>query len=93
MCRFTAQGMEGLLSSREFVLNGIVNGIDCDEEWNPEKDKHLPAHYTADNFSEGKRTCKLALQVSGARPWVCSEWCAGRGLFSSGTKERLSYRD
>lgn len=34
-------GMEGLLTSREFVLNGITNGIDT-EEWNPATDEHLP---------------------------------------------------
>lgn len=59
--------MEGLLSQRAPVLNGIVNGIDVDE-WNPATDPHLPAHYDLTNFQEGKAACKLALQVRCACP-------------------------
>ena len=52
--------LEGLLESRADRLAGILNGIDY-SEWNPEKDPHLPAHYSAQKLS-GKGACKAALQ-------------------------------
>jgi starch synthase len=39
-------GLEGLLSTRSDDLRGIVNGID-DREWDPARDPHLAATYTA----------------------------------------------
>lgn len=54
-------GMEGLLTQRGPVLNGIVNGIDT-EDWNPETDPHLAFNYSIDNFVEGKAKNKEALQ-------------------------------
>nr|QKY15138.1 soluble starch synthase (SS) [Polytomella parva] len=54
-------GMESLLADREFVLNGIVNGIDT-AEWDPATDPHLVANYDASNFVEGKAANKTALQ-------------------------------
>ncbi|XP_074570872.1 soluble starch synthase 1, chloroplastic/amyloplastic [Curcuma longa] len=53
-------GLNELLSSRRYVLNGITNGIDVDE-WNPASDKHIPFHYSVDDLS-GKTQCKAALQ-------------------------------
>lgn len=38
-------GMDGVLQSRQHVLNGIANGIDTDE-WNPATDKLIPKTYT-----------------------------------------------
>jgi starch synthase len=38
---------------------GIVNGVDYDE-WNPQTDKELDAHFSIDNL-EGKQDCKRAL--------------------------------
>lgn len=54
-------GLEDVLRSRRDVLWGITNGIDTDE-WNPETDKFLEAHYTSETRAEGKTQCKLALQ-------------------------------
>uniref|UniRef100_A0A804I7X0 Starch synthase catalytic domain-containing protein n=1 Tax=Musa acuminata subsp. malaccensis TaxID=214687 RepID=A0A804I7X0_MUSAM len=53
-------GLNELLNSRKFVLNGITNGIDTNE-WNPTSDKHIPFHYSVDDLS-GKAQCKAALQ-------------------------------
>ena len=50
-------GLDGLLRARG--VTGIINGADY-EEWNPETDRHLPAHYSASDLS-GKRECKAAL--------------------------------
>lgn len=53
-------GLHELLTSRQFVLNGIVNGIDT-SDWNPSTDEHIAAHYSVDDLS-GKGECKAALQ-------------------------------
>lgn len=53
-------GLEGILRSRASDLAGILNGIDS-QEWNPETDVHLPAHYSSGNH-EGKKICKRELQ-------------------------------
>lgn len=52
-------GMDGLLRSRAAKLSGILNGVDY-EEWDPETDLHLPAHYSGCDLS-GKRACKRAV--------------------------------
>jgi starch synthase len=53
-------GFDGLLRARTKVLHGILNGADYDI-WNPEKDIHLPATYSAESLT-GKRRCKAELQ-------------------------------
>ncbi|KAK7828164.1 starch synthase 1 [Quercus suber] len=53
-------GLNGLLSSRRSVLNGITNGIDV-AEWDPSSDEHIACHYSAENLN-GKAQCKIALQ-------------------------------
>ena len=53
-------GLAGLLHHRRDVLEGIVNGIDTDQ-WNPARDKMIPARYSPDNLL-GKAVCKKALQ-------------------------------
>ncbi len=53
-------GFDGLLRARNNALHGILNGCDYDI-WNPEKDIHLPATYSAESLA-GKRACKAALQ-------------------------------
>jgi len=50
-----------LLSSRAYVLNGILNGID-DVVWNPETDTHIVQQYSQHNVVEGKAANKRALQ-------------------------------
>ena len=59
-------GLDGILKTRQKDLYGIVNGIDY-EEWDPEKDKCLPAQY-AKGHLEGKKTCKKALQEAYGLP-------------------------
>jgi starch synthase len=54
-------GMEGMLRSRSYALNGVLNGIDM-KEWDPETDPHLDQNYSKSNFSRGKQACKAALQ-------------------------------
>ncbi|GAX73007.1 hypothetical protein CEUSTIGMA_g459.t1 [Chlamydomonas eustigma] len=54
-------GMEGMLTSRSPVLNGITNGIDT-EVWDPQTDKNLPVNFGTEDFVEGKRACKMKLQ-------------------------------
>nr|XP_043633783.1 soluble starch synthase 1, chloroplastic/amyloplastic [Erigeron canadensis] len=53
-------GLNELLTSRKFVVNGITNGIDV-TEWDPSSDKHIASHYTL-NDPSGKMECKIALQ-------------------------------
>jgi starch synthase len=53
-------GLEGVLQSRSEDLCGIMNGIDYDE-WNPETDPLIPAHFSAADLS-GKEKCKRSLQ-------------------------------
>ncbi len=49
-------GLEGVLRGRTNDVSGIVNGIDY-EEWNPETDPFIPAHFSAHDLS-GKAECK-----------------------------------
>lgn len=53
-------GLDGLLSSRQYKLHGILNGIDT-VVWNPSTDIHLPAHYSPARILPGKRRNKQAL--------------------------------
>jgi starch synthase len=52
-------GLEPLLRARRDRLVGVVNGIGA--EWDPTRDRWLPAAYHADDLS-GKRVCKRHLQ-------------------------------
>jgi len=42
--------MDGILRNRQYVLNGILNGIE-DSVWSPGKDKHIAMNYTYVAFS------------------------------------------
>jgi starch synthase len=53
-------GLEGLLSYRNEVLNGIINGIDADQ-WNPETDSNISEHYNISSLNK-KQLNKTALQ-------------------------------
>ncbi|HKP10593.1 MAG TPA: glycogen/starch synthase, partial [Blastocatellia bacterium] len=50
---------DGLLRARRGDLVGILNGVDYDE-WNPEHDQYLAAHYSISDLG-GKRECKRDL--------------------------------
>ena len=52
-------GLEGVLRARSSTVAGILNGVDYGE-WNPETDRYIAAHYSADDLS-GKAKCKAAL--------------------------------
>ena len=56
-------GLEGLMQTlaRTGRLQGILNGIDY-EEYNPETDPRIPAHFNSANLS-GKSVCKAELQA------------------------------
>jgi len=53
-------GLDGVIAARRADLHGILNGIDC-EEWDPAKDRYLPARYSAEEPA-GKAVCKRELQ-------------------------------
>jgi len=55
-------GLEGVLKDRAPNLAGILNGVDY-EEWNPETDKRIAAHYSAEDLT-GKKQCKQDLLSS-----------------------------
>lgn len=48
-------GLDSMLRGRNFVLNGVTNGIDVDE-WNPATDKQIAANFSVDDLS-GKVRC------------------------------------
>ena len=50
------EGLEGLLTYRQQILKGILNGIDT-ETWDPRTDPYLPAPFSASNLA-GKRSAK-----------------------------------
>ena len=53
-------GLDGVLRDRKERLTGILNGVD-EREWSPDRDKLLPATYSAANL-KGKAACKRELQ-------------------------------
>lgn len=53
-------GLDAVLRHRRADLHGILNGIDV-SEWDPARDPHLPAHYSARDLA-GKAVCKAVLQ-------------------------------
>ena len=57
---YFGENMQEIYRRRHNELCGIMNGID-QEDYNPETDINLPAHFSIDNMS-GKEECKAALQ-------------------------------
>ncbi len=55
-------GLEGVLKERAQTVTGILNGVDY-EEWNPETDRFIAAHYSSEDLS-GKAECKRDLLAS-----------------------------
>src|SRR3954464_7179385 len=55
-------GLEGVLKDRAQNLTGILNGVDY-EEWNPQTDKYIVAHYDSEDLS-AKQHCKEDLLTS-----------------------------
>ena len=52
-------GLDGRLRARSGTLLGILNGVDY-VEWNPQKDAHIPHHYSARRMA-GKEKNKQAV--------------------------------
>src|SRR6266849_6568163 len=52
-------GLQGVLRTRSSTVTGILNGVDYDE-WSPETDRFIDAHYSPQDFS-GKAECKRDL--------------------------------
>jgi starch synthase len=53
-------GLAPYLNNKGDNYIGILNGVDYNQ-WSPETDKYIPAHYSASNL-EGKKQCKKELQ-------------------------------
>ena len=47
-------GLEGVLRARGNTLTGILNAVDY-ASWNPETDRFIAAHYSADGSSAARR--------------------------------------
>ncbi len=52
-------GLDGVLRKRSSDLCGVINGIDI-EEWDPQNDPFIPAHYDASRLA-GKAACRKRL--------------------------------
>jgi starch synthase len=52
-------GLEGVIQTRVDDLSGLINGVDT-AIWNPQKDKLIPALYSATNL-KGKQACREEL--------------------------------
>jgi starch synthase len=52
-------GLEGVLRARSGTVSGILNGVDYNE-WSPETDKFIVAHYSSEDLSD-KAACKQDL--------------------------------
>jgi starch synthase len=52
-------GLEGVLRDRASTVTGILNGVDY-REWNPETDRWIAAHYSAQDL-RGKAACRRDL--------------------------------
>ena len=80
-------GLEGVLRGRSSTVTGILNGVDY-EEWSPQTDKFVVAHYSPQDLS-GKAKCKqvllAAFGMAGADPklpviGIVSRFAAQKGF-------------
>ena len=62
-----SHGLDAILRERSWKLCGILNGIDT-EFYDPATDENLVVNYDVNNFEEGKKENKLALQESVGLP-------------------------
>jgi starch synthase len=58
---YYGEGLDGLLGSRHFDMQGILNGIDY-ISYNPETDMSVYKQYGVSNFRQNKKTNKTRLQ-------------------------------
>lgn len=58
---FYGEGLDWVLRNYSYKVHGILNGIDVDV-WNPDTDEFLDKTYNMDNYKEGKKANKLAMQ-------------------------------
>ena len=84
--RWTSEGMglQGALQARGADVLGVLNGIDLDE-WNPERDPHLPVPYTYDTIAK-KDVVKRSLLKS----FGCSDDVISHDLPLVGMVTRLT---
>lgn len=54
-------GLENILLERNKRLKGIINGIDINE-WNPQKDKDIPVHFSASSIKNKAKLKALVQQ-------------------------------
>ena len=58
---YYGEGLDGVLRTFSYKVSGILNGIDHDD-WNPQTDGCLAKNYGVENYREGKKANKAALQ-------------------------------
>ncbi len=76
-------GLDAFLRARRDVLFGILNGVD-EAEWSPERDPHVPFHYSAEDLT-GKQENKALLLRSVGLPYR-------RGVPLFGIVSRLAWQ-
>lgn len=54
-------GLEDILTGKKSHLKGIINGIDV-KEWNPQRDKLIPYHFSASTAAKNKPKLKALVQ-------------------------------
>ena len=59
-------GLDGILRMRSADLVGILNGVDYDE-WSPEKDPYIPAHYSQRSLYRKRQNKRSLIQQIGWR--------------------------
>jgi starch synthase len=68
------EGMDEMLRRNTHKLHGIVNGIDF-EIFDPERDPHIPHHYSADS-AQAKALCRAELRAELGLDDVAQPLCA-----------------